>query len=154
MSGRFFVNYQKGHCTRQFIGKNKIAQIPQEIAAFLKLPCPESYTGHCFRRTSATLLADSGATITTLKRHGGWKSDTVAEGYIAESVENKVKTGNVIASAVLGVSNCQNVPRPSCTITSENHTPIETNIPGQSDDSQQKQFQFFNCSNFNVTINN
>lgn len=26
----------------------------------------------------------------TLKRHGGWKTSTVAEGYIEESIDNKI----------------------------------------------------------------
>lgn len=86
---RFFLNYQNGKCTRQVIGKNKLSNMPKEIATYLNLPNPEQYTGHCFRRTSATLLADSGANITTLKRHGGWRSDQVAEGYIENSIQNK-----------------------------------------------------------------
>ncbi|XP_073966826.1 uncharacterized protein isoform X2 [Choristoneura fumiferana] len=76
---RFFLNYMNGKCTKQPMGRHKIAAIPKAIAAFLNLPNAESYTGHCFRRTSATLLAESGANLTTLKRHGGWTSDTVAE---------------------------------------------------------------------------
>ena len=46
----------------------------------------------CLRRTSATFLVDSGGDITTLKRHGGWKSSSVAEGYIEESIENKKRS--------------------------------------------------------------
>lgn len=57
-TNRFFVNYQKGKCTVQPIGTNKIAKIPKEIATFLKLAEPERYTAHSFRRTS-TLLADN-----------------------------------------------------------------------------------------------
>ena len=53
--------------------------MPQKIAQFLKLTNPELYTGHCFRRTSATLLIDAGGDITALKRHGGWKSTAVTE---------------------------------------------------------------------------
>ncbi|KAJ8980995.1 hypothetical protein NQ317_014862 [Molorchus minor] len=49
----------------------------------------ELYTGHCFRRTSASFLADSGANLCTIKRHGGWKSSSVAEGYLEDSLENK-----------------------------------------------------------------
>lgn len=54
------------------------------------------YTGHCYRRTSASLLADSGADILTLKRHGGWKSSTVAEGYVEDSITNKIKISKCI----------------------------------------------------------
>ena len=60
---------------------------------------PELYTGHSFDRTSATLLADSRANITTLKPHG-WKSDSVAEGYIEESVANREKIGNLISTSI------------------------------------------------------
>ena len=54
----FFLNYQKGRCTRQAIGINKLGNMPKQVAAFLKLPNPGLYTSHCFRRTSATLLID------------------------------------------------------------------------------------------------
>lgn len=97
---RFFLNYQNGKCTRQVIGKNKFSNMPKEIATYLNLPNPEQYTGHCFRRTSATLLADSGANITTLKRHGGWSSDQVAEGYIENSIQNKLDTTQRITERI------------------------------------------------------
>lgn len=41
---RFFVNYQRGKCTNQFIGKNKFAQMPRRIAAYLKLSEVDRYT--------------------------------------------------------------------------------------------------------------
>ena len=53
---RFFLNYKNDKCTRQVIGKNKFAKTPKEIAQYLGLPYAHLYTGHCFRRTSATLL--------------------------------------------------------------------------------------------------
>jgi hypothetical protein len=79
---RFFLGFRNGKCTRQAVGINTIGGVPKKIADFLNLPNSSNYTGHCFRRTSATLLADAGADITVLKRHGGWRSNTVAEGYI------------------------------------------------------------------------
>lgn len=90
-TNRFFIGYSNGKCTRQVIGKNKISAMPKEIAKYLKLQNPELYTGHCLRRTSASLLADSGADMAQIKRHGGWKSDAVAEGYIENSIQNKNK---------------------------------------------------------------
>lgn len=75
---RFFLNFQKGKCTNQVIGKNKLGKMPSDIAKYLELPDAALYTEHSFRRTSATLLADSGADLTTLKRHDGWKSSSVA----------------------------------------------------------------------------
>lgn len=78
-----------------------LGSCPRRIAEFLKLDNSDLYTGHCFRRTSATLLADSGADITVLKRHGGWKSNSVAEGYVESSLQNKKK----IAANIMGTGN-------------------------------------------------
>lgn len=68
---RFFIQYRNNSCTVQPVGKNTFGAIPKAIAQYLQLPNAANYTGHTFRRTSATLLADSGADITTVKRHGG-----------------------------------------------------------------------------------
>lgn len=59
---------------------NKIGSLSQEIAIYLELPDAKTYTDHTFRRTSATLITNAGSNMTTLKRHGGWKSSNVAEG--------------------------------------------------------------------------
>ncbi|KAJ8973436.1 hypothetical protein NQ317_016269 [Molorchus minor] len=73
-----------------------------KLASYLKLPDVACYTGHCLRRSSATLLADAGVDITTIKRHAGWKSTTVAEGYVENSIENKTKIANqVLVGATL-----------------------------------------------------
>ena len=80
------------------IGIHKIESIPREIASYLNLETVEEYTSHAFRRTSATVLADAGADNLALKRHGGWKSDSVVQGYIEESVEKKTSTANIINS--------------------------------------------------------
>lgn len=94
---RLFLQYLNGQCTRQAVGKNKFSKMPREYATFLHLDNINKYTGHAFRRTSATLLADSGASTTMLKQHGGWKSSTIAQGYVAQSVENKSKIFHRIA---------------------------------------------------------
>ncbi|KAJ6643351.1 hypothetical protein Bhyg_08311 [Pseudolycoriella hygida] len=88
-TNRFFVRLSNGMCMNQPIGINTIASFQQKIDLFLQLSAPKEYTGHCFRRSSASLLADSGVNISIIKRHGGWKSDTVAEGYVVSSLNNK-----------------------------------------------------------------
>ena len=88
---RFFYKNEK--CTVQPIGRNTLGKIPNVVAKFLKLPTPKLYTGHCMRRSSTTLLANAGADITTIKRHG-WKSTAVAEGYIEDSVPHKANIAN------------------------------------------------------------
>jgi len=45
------------------------------------------------------MLADSGADLLTVKRHGGWKSNSVAEGYIYTSKENKKNVAKKIFGA-------------------------------------------------------
>ena len=79
---RYFIQYQKGKCHHQVIGRNKIGETPQAIALYLNLPNAKMYTGHCFRRTGATLLSNSGANVTMLKQLGGWKSTNIAQGYL------------------------------------------------------------------------
>ena len=64
------------------IGVNTISKVPYMIAQFLKLPDPECYTGHSFRRTSACVLANEGGTLLEVQALGGWRSPTVAQHYI------------------------------------------------------------------------
>lgn len=70
------------------------------IEKYLHLEDVEEYTGHSFRRTSATILADAGADTLMLKRHGGCRSSTVVEGYIENSISNKRKIGDLISTAI------------------------------------------------------
>lgn len=46
-SDHFFLNYQKGKCTVQNIGKGKFYKMPSRIAEYLKLPNANLYTGKC-----------------------------------------------------------------------------------------------------------
>jgi integrase len=80
------------------IGRNSLAKFASKIAAILGKTNPASYTGHSFRVTSATALADAGATATNLKRHGGWKSDAIAEGYIRNSKRVKLEIASMLSS--------------------------------------------------------
>lgn len=93
---RLFLKYSNGTCHNQVVGMNSIAKVPKDIAQYLGLPEPCKYTGHCFRRTSATLLVNGGGNITQLKKHGGWKSTNVAEGYIDECLAQKIATSEKI----------------------------------------------------------
>ncbi|KAJ8965690.1 hypothetical protein NQ317_008786, partial [Molorchus minor] len=55
-----FLCYKAGKCSSQPVGKNTMGKIPSVVASYLKLPDVACYTGHCLRRSSATLLADAG----------------------------------------------------------------------------------------------
>ena len=59
--------------------------MPKIIVQFLKLPNAEKYTGYAFRRTSSNLLAEKGADMAAIQRHGGWKSAQLGQGYVDES---------------------------------------------------------------------
>ncbi|XP_015833839.1 activating transcription factor 7-interacting protein 1 isoform X1 [Tribolium castaneum] len=65
---RFFLTYRNGYCVKSPIGVNTMGIIPKEIAAFLKLPNPDRYTGHCFKRTSATHLTNRFNNMLLVKR--------------------------------------------------------------------------------------
>ncbi|KAJ3661916.1 hypothetical protein Zmor_006291 [Zophobas morio] len=72
---RLFSNYKKRKCTVQPVGLHTFGKIPGYIAGYLNLPNPKEYSGHCLRRSSATLLVGVGGNLTTLKRHGGWQGN-------------------------------------------------------------------------------
>lgn len=97
---RLFLGLRNGKCTKQPIGRNTLATYPRKIAEFLGLDDPKGYTSHAFRRSSATWVADSGVDIVNLKRFGGWKSDSVAQGYVADSIGNKRELAIALQGAV------------------------------------------------------
>lgn len=164
---RFFVQYKDGKCTTQPIGKNTFGQLPKKIATFLQLPEPSLYTGHCFRRTSASLLADSGANVDVLKRHGGWKSSSVAEGYVESSINNK----KMIAEKIFGHENETNIKLKNqinttsnaSTSSTENQINTTSNasiastsfnrVLNSNDNDFNKLFNFNFCTNVNISVN-
>lgn len=93
---RFFLTYRGGHCVNSPIGINTIGKVSRNIAEFLHLPNPDLFTGHCFRRSSATQLANQGGDLLTVKLHGGWKSSAVAEGYIDTSLKKKFEVAQIL----------------------------------------------------------
>ncbi|GLG94591.1 Zinc finger protein 1 [Gryllus bimaculatus] len=84
-----FVSMRRGKCTVQRVGINSFYKIAKTVATYLKLEEPETYTGHSLRRSSATLLAESGTEIIPHKRHGSWRTGNAAEGYVEDSFEHR-----------------------------------------------------------------
>lgn len=70
------------------------------MAELLGLQKPELYSGHSFRRTSATLLSNSGANIQSVQDHGDWKSMTIATQYCADSDQQKIIRAKVITKTI------------------------------------------------------
>lgn len=142
----FFLNYVRGKCTKQCVGINKLGDVPKQIAIYLGLPEATAYTGHCFRRSSATILVDAGGDLLDLKRHGGWQSSAVAEGYVDNSLNNQNNNSSKISSAIANTSSTINEDFIETTNSNNINltyasTSKRTNIP----------YVFNNCS---VTINN
>lgn len=153
---QFFLNFQNGKITRQVVGINKLGAVPKNIAEYLKLSDAALYTGHCFRRTSSTILIDAGGDLMALKRHGGWKSSTVAESYVDESILNKTITSNRILQTVENnlpsTSTLSNLPD-----NKETTQYSPTNIMAMNTDVMEKSVApivIKNCQNFTINFNN
>jgi hypothetical protein len=124
---RFFLTFRQGKCVNSPIGINTMGKISKEIASFLRLPNLELYTGHCFRRSSATHLANHGGSLLTIKRHGDWKSSTVAESYVDASLKNKIDVAQMLSAPTT-------VNLPGCSTDPDPPAPTTVNLPGCSTD--------------------
>jgi hypothetical protein len=87
-----------GRIANQVIGVNTIAEYPKKIATYLQLPYCNEFTSHAFRRSAATIYADSGASISQLKGGGGWKSSSAAELYVNESMTSKMHVASAFST--------------------------------------------------------
>ncbi|KAJ8683656.1 hypothetical protein QAD02_019448 [Eretmocerus hayati] len=93
----FFLCVRNGRCVNQVIGKNTIGGMPHVIATYLKLPDANEYTGHSFRRTFATLLAESGLDLTAVKR--GWRCLNVVQSGNEETPGSRYETSEQISNS-------------------------------------------------------
>ena len=82
----------------QPVGKNTLSKVGVVLATAINLPLPDKYTGHTWRRTAATLAAESGSTLSEIKLLTGHLSDKVASGYIENSTRMKMKLAGAIDS--------------------------------------------------------
>lgn len=127
------------------MGIHSFGNMPSKIASYLKLDNPKQYTGHCFRRSSATALAGNGVDITTLKRHGSWKSTSVAEGYIEYSMGAKISIANQIANKSEIQICCNNQS------TSSNHEASSVSQISSSSSNFQLKLNDTNLPNINIS---
>ena len=72
----------------------------KDVAKKIVLENPEAYTGHCFRRTSATMAADGGATPQQMQRAFGWKSVATAQKYVEESESGALAMASIFTKTV------------------------------------------------------
>lgn len=97
---RFFLGYRQGKCIAQPAGMHTIGGIPKKVAEFLKLEDADQYTGHCLRRSGASMVAESCGNLLSVKQIGGWKSTKVAEGYVEQSLKSKMEVANMFFPSV------------------------------------------------------
>ena len=99
LNGRFFrkLRYAKDGSTivgtNRVIGINSLRVYSKQVAKSLELPDPQSYTGHCWRRTSITFATEQGLSLMEIKALSGHKSDTVVQGYIEKGPRMREKLG-------------------------------------------------------------
>ena len=72
-----------GQAFIQSMGERTIGATVKETCVLLGIP-EEGFSSHSWRRSSATSLADAGASFGDLKRAGRWRSASVVEGYIED----------------------------------------------------------------------
>ena len=101
---RFLKNWSvKGKKRIQNCGVNMVKKWSPESAIKVNKN-PKGFTTHSFRRSAATTLADAGVSITNLKRHGRWRSDAVAEGYIDNSKPLLIEKVSMLSGEVFSPS--------------------------------------------------
>ena len=94
LTGRFFraTHGPKGpRFIQTAIGKNMLSQIGIQFASELGLQNPETYTGHCWRRSCGTSASDAGVNVTTLMALMGWTSPKTAMEYVSKSKHSCIK---------------------------------------------------------------
>jgi hypothetical protein len=101
LSGCFFKGTH-GKSGKRFvksnIGKNTLALVGVEIASELCLRAPETFTGHCWRRSAGTNASDSGVNVTTLMSMMGWSCPKTAMQYVKRSRITSLKMSMYLAN--------------------------------------------------------
>jgi hypothetical protein len=81
--GRFFrkVDPKTMLAFNRPLGEKTVAKASLAIAKFLNLQNPGGYTSHSFRTSTATIMADSGASSVQIQNAANWSSQTTAVGF-------------------------------------------------------------------------
>ena len=98
VDGPLIKGVPNGTFVNQPMGKSYLSSIGKDVAGVLKLDNPERYTGHCFRRTAATMAADGGATTQQMQKAFGWTSANTAQRYVDESRVGARSMANIMSS--------------------------------------------------------
>lgn len=93
---------------RQPMGIGMIRELGKVVANEISLEEPQLYTGHCWRRSSATQAAGQGATSSDLKRTYGWKQEQTAMKYLDNNANQAAKMAELITQNTSTSSNVRN----------------------------------------------
>lgn len=137
---------KEGFCT-QFRGINYIGTVAKKIATFLQLDA-STFTGHSFRRSSATSAADGGISLINLKRFGGWRSDSVASSYVDDSRATAVEAAACLVPPTADKPEEQGSTSIS-SVSRDNEYSSNTMSENISKNASDKQGQFI----FNIVVN-
>ena len=74
----------------------------KEITQYLNESNWKEYSRHSICRFRATAHADAVASMSQLKKYGGWKSSAVAEEYHANSLAFKINKANTTFKSING----------------------------------------------------
>ena len=85
VTGRLWFTGNHRQFVNLFLGKNMVGKIPHELATFLELSDPDSFTFHSFRRSSASQAADLGTTSLQMQSYYGWKNASMTLEYVSTS---------------------------------------------------------------------
>ena len=98
------------------VGKNKLMKIASIVAQYLKLDNYQEYTSHSFRTSFVTSLVNKNISRENIKRIGGWKSDTILEGYFHDSEKFHNNIAFTLSNSINSSNNPQNHIFNSCQI--------------------------------------
>ena len=135
-----FLRATKSGLGKQPMGQNHVGHICKKVAAELGLDKPHTYTGHSFRRSSATQAANRGATSVMMKGQYGWVHEGTALKYIDVTDERPIKMAELLTEEKLTVSTSSASTRESFSGQKESTaTPVPKEKvpsgPGMSDNS-------------------
>ena len=143
-----FKGCMKGkHFVKSPMGKNTLHSIGKDVAKELGLDDWSCYTGHCWRRSSATQVAGEGASVVDMKRQFGWRQESTAMRYIDGTETQMLK----MATLSTGQKSLSIVSRTT------NVSPTMINEQGSSSNEPKAQpskaYHLTFGDNCNITIN-
>ena len=102
--GRLFkcIRFRKNgqhYYTRQPMGIHIISKFSCKMAEFLNLENPNAYTGHSLRRSSATLMAESGTSTEVMKKHFNWRSQGTCSKYVDRTKKSQMDISKIFSKA-------------------------------------------------------